>query len=60
MTFEKPEVEFVKIDMTDIILTSTCNGETSSSSGSGEDCIGCDAAMNNCSGFANHNPVSNS
>jgi len=49
MVMEEPKAEFVKIDMRDILTIPSCNYETSSQSGSGEDCNGCDAAMNNCS-----------
>jgi len=55
MAMDKPRVEFVKIDMADIVSAVSCNLSTSSTQGSGEDCIGCDAAMNNCTSMMMNN-----
>lgn len=43
MTFEEPVVEVVDVDLHDIVVTST---------GSGEDCVGSEAMMNNCSKYS--------
>jgi len=52
MRFQEPSAEFVRIDMKDVIRTSTCDYEsTKSTSPSGETCTGCDAPQNNCSGM---------
>ena len=43
MTFEEPVVEVVDVDLHDIVVTSTA---------SGEDCVGPEALMNNCSKYS--------
>ena len=43
MTFEEPVVEVVDVDLHDIVVTSTA---------SGEDCVGPEAMMNNCSKYS--------
>ena len=50
MVFVNLVVEFVRVEMNDI-ATISCNLETTSDKPSGEDCIGCDAPMNNCPGI---------
>lgn len=45
MTFEEPVVEVVDVDVHDIVVTSP-------GSGSGEDCVGSEAMMNNCSKYS--------
>lgn len=50
MLFQEPTAEFVDIEINDII-TFSCNETTSSTSPSGEDCLNCDANMNNCSDY---------
>lgn len=42
MMFEEPVVEVVDVDLHDIVVTS----------GSGEDCVGPNAMMNNCSKYS--------
>ena len=52
MLFQEPSVEFVRIEMDDIVSdVGSCNSETSQKKPSGEICNGCDAPQNNCTGF---------
>lgn len=51
MIFEEPRVEFIALDMSDIVTVGSCNEETTSTSGSTEDCNGCDAYSNNCEAY---------
>lgn len=48
MVFEEPKLEVVQLDTKDIFTAVSCNLETTSQQGSGEDCVNCDANQNNC------------
>lgn len=47
MVLEKPVVEFIKISSGDVV-TYSCNLESSQRSSGGEDCVGDEGFMNNC------------
>ena len=53
MVFGEPKVEFIELDLTDVIVASPpkCQDDGKTGTGSGEDCVGPDAIMNNCSKY---------
>ena len=48
MNFTKPEVEFIEIKTTDVVVASECTDISNSKMASGEDCINAASPSDNC------------